>query len=142
VRAIQLLRGKPRSAATVRVVGAALAVVAANHLWLVSQVGFGSEFSGSWSIRMTPDGTQLVGFIGWQIFHVILLLVSLALLFGPRRVLVHAATALTLLFAAVPILVVIDMVRSQLFIAQLLVASVIMTLIPVIYRVAARRATR
>ena len=129
IRAVQVLLGRPRRArvVTVRLVGGVLAVVAAYHLWLVSQVGF--EWAGSWSIQISTRGTQLVGFPLWPLWHVALLAVALAMVAGPRRMLGQAATALMLLFAGLVPLVIVAAIRMDFFAAELTIFG--MMLIPV-----------
>lgn len=129
IRAIQVLLGRPRRASvvTVRLVGGVLAVVAAYHLWLVSQVGF--EWTGSWSLQISPRGTQLVGFPVWPLWHVALLVVALAMVAGPRRMLGQAATVLMLLIAGLVPLVIMAAIRTGFFAAELPIFG--MMLIPV-----------
>jgi hypothetical protein len=129
IRGVQVLLGRPRRArvVTARLVGGALAVVAANHLWLASQVGF--EWTGSWSIQISAEGMQLVGFPFWPLWHVALLIVALAMVAGPRRMLGQAATALLLLFAGLVPLVIVAVIRTGFFAAELTIFG--MMLIPV-----------
>jgi hypothetical protein len=130
IRAIQVLLGRRRaSGVTVRLVGGALAVIAANHLWLASLIGF--EWTGTWSIQISPEGTQLLGFPFWPLWHVALLVVALAMVAGPRRMLGHAATALMLLFASLVPLVTVVAIRTSSIASELTIFGLGMTLIPV-----------
>ncbi len=130
IRGIQVLLGRPRGArvVTVRLAGGALAVVAANHLWWAAQVGF--EWTAAWSIQISHQGMQLMGFPFWPLWHVALLAVALAMVAGPRRILGHAATALMLLFAGLVPLVIVAAIRTDLLVvAELTIAG--MMLVPV-----------
>jgi hypothetical protein len=129
LRGIRVLLGRPRraSAVTVRLVGGTLAVVAAHHLWLVHQLG--ATWTGSWSIHIAPQGTQLVGFPGWPLWHVALLIVALVLVAGPRRVLGRAATGLMLLFVSLVPLVIVAAIRTELVALALPIFGI--TLFPV-----------
>jgi hypothetical protein len=130
LRALLLLLGRQRaSGVTARLVGGVLAVVAANHLWLASRVGF--EWTGGWSIQISPEGTQLVGFLLWPLWHVALLVVALVMVAGPRRMLGHATTALMLLFASLVPLVTVVAIRTSSFASELTIFGLGMTLIPV-----------
>jgi hypothetical protein len=131
VRAIQVLLGTTRrtSAVTARLAGGALAVIAANHLWLATQIGFG--WQGSWAVNISPRGAQFVGFLGWPIWHLAVLLAALVLLVGPRRILGGAAAALMLLFAGMVPLVIIAAARTGFFELQLLPLLAGMVLLPV-----------
>jgi hypothetical protein len=129
IRAIQVLLARSHAAShvTVRVVGCALALIAANHLWLAFQVGL--AWNGSWSIHVAPEGTQLVGFPLWPVWHGALLVVALVMVAGPQRVLGRAATGLLLLFAALPPLVVVAAVHTGML--ELMLPLLGMMLIPV-----------
>lgn len=131
IRAIQVLLGRPwrASVVTARLAGGVLAVVAANHLWLAAQIGFG--WQGAWSINISPQGTRLIGFPGWQIWHLVMLVAALMLLAGPRRMLRAAARVLMLLFAGMVPLVLVAAVRTGFFELALLLLVLGMTLIPV-----------
>jgi hypothetical protein len=103
VRALQVLRGRAlrASLATARVVGATLAVVAANHLWIAVVGGTGLALSelGALSISVSTQGTQVLGFLGWPIWHLVLLASALAMLVAPRRIVERVATLLVLWLA-------------------------------------------
>jgi len=107
VRGLLILGGRAGRAAAVtpRVVGIALACIAAGHLWLAYQLGFDSELS--WSARITPEQTAVYGFALWPFWHLALLIVAVALAAAPRRMLRHAAAALVLLLAALLALLVV-----------------------------------
>ena len=107
IRAVLVLLGRARSGglATARLTGGVLAVVAVHHLWLATQVDTG--WTGAWSVSFSTNGTYLIGFVGWPIWHAAMLVAALALLAGPRRILSHAATAVMLLLAlVVPLMLV------------------------------------
>jgi hypothetical protein len=129
IRGILMLlgRGRRSSAVTARVVGGVFAVVAANHLWLAYLMGF--EWTGYWSFNISDEGTRLVGFPFWPVWHVALLVVALAMLAGPRRMLGHAATALLLLFAILMPLMIVAALRTGFIAVQLTIFG--MMLIPV-----------
>jgi hypothetical protein len=129
LRGIQMLLGRSRaSRVTPRLVGGALALVAAHHLWWASEVGF--AWTGSWSIRISPEGTSFVGFPYWPLWHVALLVVALVMLAAPRRMLGQATTALMLLFASLVPLVIVAAIWTDFFVvAQLPILG--MMLIPV-----------
>lgn len=131
VRAIQVLRGASgrASGVTARLAGAVLALVAVNHLWLAAQVGIG--WQGSWSINISPRGTTLVGFPGWPLWHLALLVPSLVLLAGPRRVRAGAATVLMLLCAALVPLVIVAAGLTGSFEPELILLVVGTVLVPV-----------
>ena len=98
VRAIQVLLDRPlpeTRAATARVAGGALAIIAIWHLVTAFDLGLG--WRGA-SITVTATATQLLGFPGWPAWHLALLLVASCLLLGRGRLLRHAATGLMLLF--------------------------------------------
>lgn len=120
-RAVLVLLGKARdaNAATVRLVGGALIVIAANHLCAAARLGYDSL--GAWSLRVAPEGTQLIGFPGWPLWHVAMLVVALILLVGPRHLLSKAAAVLTLLVVCLVPLAVAGAVRSGAFEPPLLI---------------------
>ncbi len=130
-RAILVLMGVPRreSAATARLTGGVLAVIAASHLWIAAEVGLG--WHGGLSYRVSPSGTQLLGFQGWQIWHLLLLVTSLLMLAGPRRTLEHAATGLIVLSAGLVPLLTITTVRDNLLMLEGFTVFAGMTLFPV-----------
>jgi hypothetical protein len=115
IRGIQTLLGRaPRTRdLTVRIVGGVLTIIAAHHLWLASQPGVAP--SGTWSVHVSLDGTILVGFVGWQLWHGIALVLGLVMVAGPRRVLARATTALVVLFAALVPLVLVALVDMRVF---------------------------
>lgn len=105
-RGLQVLRGKNLRAAvfTSRLTGAALAAIAANHLYEAALMGsFASGFAapGSFAFRIGLEGTALYGFAGWPLWHVALLFTAAVFLVAPRPRLVKAAGALAGLFALV-----------------------------------------
>src|SRR5439155_192480 len=96
VRAIQALLGRQwaPSLVTARLVGAALAAVAAYHLQLASAIGalpWGSDL-GAIAISASARGAQIAGFPGWPIWHVGLAAISLTMLVAPRRTVARATT--------------------------------------------------
>lgn len=129
-RAIQVLLGKDRraSVSTARLAGGVLVAVAANHLWLAIQAGWG--LPGTWSVNISPEGTFLVGFPGWPIWHVVLLVVSLIMLAGPHHLLKSAAAALLLLFAALVPLVIIAAAQASSLNLSLLLPLTGISLVP------------
>jgi hypothetical protein len=129
-RAIQVLLGTTRAASfvTARLVGGVLAVIAAHHLGLAAEIGFG--WQGSWSVNLSPRGTQLIGFLGWPIWHLALLATALVMLAGPRRMLGGAATALALLFIGMVPLTIIAAARTLFFELELLLLLIGVTLLP------------
>jgi hypothetical protein len=124
--ALRVVLGRPRRASviTARLAGCALAIVAAEHLWLAYQVGFAS--TGSWSIHISAQGTQLVGFSGWPLWHAALLIVALVMASGPRQMLGHAATVLLLLFATLVPLVIVAAVGAGLLGFELLLFELLL----------------
>ncbi len=130
-RAIQVLLGTSRrtSVVTTRLVGFVLAVIAANHLWLAAQIGFG--WQGSWTVDISTRGTQLIGFPGWQLWHLAMLVTTLVLLAAPRRMFGIAATALMVLCIGMVPLVIVAAVRTGFLQLELLLALSGMMLLPV-----------
>ena len=133
VRAIQALLGRTwaPSLVTARLVGAALAAVAAYHLQLASAVGAGLGLSdaGAIAISATARGAQIAGFPGWPIWHLGLAAIALAMLVAPRRTVRRAATWLLAWFGALFVLATVEMLllREALlgpFIALMLVVPV------------------
>jgi hypothetical protein len=95
VRAIQVLLGRFQArAATARLVGIALAVIALAHLQLARS---SVDVPGTFSLSLSASGIWLAGFPGWQYWHAGLLAVGIALVASPRRFLRHVATVLLLL---------------------------------------------
>lgn len=131
VRALQVLRGASgrASVVTARLAGGVLALVAVNHLWLAAQVGVG--WQGSWSINISPRGTTLLGFPGWALWHLAVLVPSLVLLAGPRRMLGGAATVLMLLCAGMVPLVILAAGLTGSFELELVLLVVGTVLVPV-----------
>jgi hypothetical protein len=121
VRGILVLldRARPGSLATARVVGAFLVVVAVDHLRIAATMD--SVPPDVWSIQFSPRGTAMIGFPGWPIWQVALLLVGGALLFGPRRVLRHAAAGLMLLLALLAPLVLFASLKTPIIAIELAV---------------------
>ena len=113
---------------TARITGGVLAVVAANHLWVATQVGMDSH--GAWSITISPHGSQLFGFPGWPFWHLALLVVALVLLCAPRTLLHHAATALMLLFGSLLPLVALAVALTGLFMLEMLLVLIVISLVP------------
>jgi hypothetical protein len=113
IRAIQALLGRPWAATlvTARLTGAALAVIAAHHLWLaaMAEVGLGLGSLGGIGISISESGTQLAGFPGWPIWHCGLAIIALMMLAGPRRLVSRAATLLVVWCACLVVLVLIDL---------------------------------
>lgn len=111
IRAIQVLLGRQWAATlvTARLTGAALAVIAAHHLWFAAamRIGLGLESIGI-TISVSPGGTQLAGFPGWPIWHVVLAILALLMLAGSPRLIARAATLLVVWCACLPVLVLID----------------------------------
>lgn len=107
IRAIYVLFGRAQraSVATPRLVGGVLVVIAVNHLWLASRLGFSTD--GSVAVRISTDGMVLMGFAGWPIWHVVLLALGLMMVAGPRRVLPLATTGLLVLFVGMVPLVLV-----------------------------------
>lgn len=130
LRAIAVLRGRAStSAVTVRLVGATLVCVAANHLWVASLVGMSTD--GSWSISISPRGTQLIGFPAWPIWHAATLVPGMLMLAGPRRWFGVAATILVGLLAALIPLDVVAAISLGVFGIDVVIFGIAMVLIPV-----------
>jgi hypothetical protein len=131
LRAIQVLLGTTwrASVVTARLTGGVLACVTVNHLWLAAQVGVG--WQGSWSINISPRGTSLLGFPGWPLWHLAVLVTALVLLAGPRRMLGGAARVLLLLFAGMVPLVIVAAALTGFFELGLLLLVVGTVLLPV-----------
>lgn len=122
---IQVVRGAPWRArvVTARLAGGALVAIAANHLWLAAQVGFG--WHGSWAINVSALGTQLSGFPGWPLWHLAVLVAALALLAGRRHGLRAAATVLTVVLACLAPLALVAIALTDLHLLLLLLALAI-----------------
>jgi hypothetical protein len=100
VLGIQVVRGRSwrASVITARLAGGALTAIAVDHLWLAVQIGVG--WHAGWAINVSPLGTRINGFPGWQLWHLAVLASGLGLLVGPRRWLCGAATVLTLVLTS------------------------------------------
>lgn len=130
-RAIKVLIGTTHRASvlTARITGGVLAVIAASHLWTANEMSSG--WGGAWSFNISPSGTQLVGFVGWPIWHLLLLVPSLLLLAGPRRTLEHAVTGVLALFAGLVLLVLITAARTDIITLDLFTLMLGIALLPV-----------
>jgi hypothetical protein len=83
--------------ATRRLAGAVLVIVAASNLALVSQ--WDPHAPAGLTFSFSALGIFVLGFIGWPIWHGLLLLVGLGLAVAPERAARHAAILLAVLVA-------------------------------------------
>ena len=127
VRALLVVIGRARSTTiTVRLVGAMLAVAAADHLWLARL--YGMAWRGGFSISVSAQGISLFGFPGWPLWHAAALLTALVMIAGPRRMLAPATFVLMVLAYLLVPLMAIGMIAAfdgPLFVFTILVSLLV-----------------
>ena len=131
-RGLQVMRGKTMRAGvfTARLTGVVVALVAVHHLWVAVQAGASSLAVGSFasfSLRVGALGTTLSGFPGWPLWHLAALVLAGVLVAGPRRALVGAASALTVLFVCLVPLVLLAVARAN--VGELWLSTVVLSLV-------------
>ncbi|HEY0189532.1 MAG TPA: hypothetical protein VGC42_00325 [Kofleriaceae bacterium] len=110
---------KQTAALTARIGGGCAVLIAASHLYLARLVGFGLSGGlfgggpfGGVSINLRLEGTQVSGFPGWQLWHLAMACVGLAMLAAPRAALRQACWALFGLFAILAPLTLVSLLGA------------------------------